>query len=133
MSAAPEQLTEFERTVLGLIVDGSSEAARVLQEQVVVAWVCQRTRDAGVWLELDDWAPRLPGKSSHDIANLQGIVTGQSDAELSVYFILHVREGAINQLEVGGGSAIWPSHPQLKRHWYTHRGRDGLSLKDLDR
>jgi hypothetical protein len=130
LSGSPEQLTAFERQVIGLIVEGTSQGARILQEQLAVATVEHRGSGSGsgTTLEVPDYAARLPGRAEHRIANLGGIVTDRDGREITAYFILHVSDGCIRMLEGVCADAPWPIHPQLGRWWYHQRGRDGLIL-----
>lgn len=122
--------TPFERRVLELMLDGTSEEARILQAQAAVAEVTGRSggSGAGIWFHVPDYAERLRPPASTVIANLTGVVADRSGRELHAFFLLHIGAGELAMLEIIADKRPWPEEPQLRSHSYTQRGRNGLIL-----
>lgn len=113
-SSDPTQLSAFERQVIALMVEGASEEATILQEQLAVAKVDRRGGDhRWVVVSIPDCAPMLKGKaSSLHLNNLHGIAAGRDGVKREAMFLLHVQYGYIDSLEILGEDPF-PEHPQL--------------------
>jgi hypothetical protein len=120
MAVDDSQLTRFERQVLDLIVATTGEAAKILSEQAAVATVVQRSElgssGAHIWLEVPPYAPRLRASFSVSVQSVDGVIEAEGLERLAAYFILHIRSGELQSLEVVAPDAPWPRHPRLRSH-----------------